>query len=478
MDQFEALYRAVESRDARWDGRVFVGVTSTGIFCRPICPVPMPRREHVQFYRSAAAAAHAGFRACRRCRPEESPDSPDWDVRGDLVGRGLRLIGAGVADDDGIGGLADRLAVSTRHLQRLFVDELGVGPHEVARTRRAGLAKQLLEQTDLSSTDVAFAAGFRSLRAYNEAVRRTFGRSPIEIRDRRRPRGAAPSVSLRLAYRPPLAIDDLLAFVAARSIPGVEGVDGGRYRRAVRGPDGPRLVELEPLRDEPIVRLTLPAPPPADLAALVRRARRLLDLDADPATIDAALATSEPVRSLVAERPGVRLPGAFDGWETTVLAILAQGVSLASGRVAAGRVAVALGEPVDVGDPAIRRLFPPAAAVAAADLSGFGIPIRKADTVRAVARAVADRRVDLEHGDPAETARALRTIPGIGPWTAGYVALRVLRDPDAELPGDAAVRAALRRLGLPADDVAAKRLAESWRPWRGYGYVRLWSVVA
>jgi len=184
------------------------------------------------------------------------------------------------------------------------------------------------------------------------------------------------------------------------------------------------------------------------------------------------------VRSLVAERPGVRLPGAFDGWETTVLAILAQGVSLASARVAAGQVAVALGEPVDVGDPAIRRLFPPAAAVAAADLSGFGIPARKADTVRAVARAIADGRVDLEHGDPAETARTLRTIPGIGPWTAGYVALRVLRDPDAELPGDAAVRAALRRLGLPADDVAAKQLAEAWRPWRGYGYVRLWSVVA
>ncbi|HEU0235885.1 MAG TPA: AlkA N-terminal domain-containing protein [Candidatus Limnocylindrales bacterium] len=478
MDQFEALYRAVESRDARWDGRVFVGVTSTGIFCRPICPVPMPRREHVQFYRSAAAAAHAGFRACRRCRPEDSPDSPDWDVRGDVVGRALRLIGAGVADDEGIGGLADRLAVSTRHLHRSFVDELGVGPHEVARTRRAGLAKQLLEQTDLTSTEVAFAAGFRSLRAYNEAVRGTFGRSPTEIRDRRRPRGAGPSVSLRLAYRRPLAIDDLLTFVGARAIPGVEAVDGGRYRRAVRGPYGPRLVVLEPLRDEAIVRLTLPAPPPDDLAALVRRSRRLLDLDADPATIDAALAAAEPLRGLVAARPGVRLPGAFDGWETTVLAILAQGVSLASARVAAGRLAEALGDPVDVGDPSIRRLFPPAAVVAAADLSGFGIPVRKSDTVRAVARAVADGLVGLEHSDPADTVRVLRAIPGIGPWTAGYVALRVLRDPDAELPGDAAVRAALRRLGMPADDGAARRLAETWRPWRGYGYVRLWSLVA
>ena len=477
MQDFEALYRAVESRDLRWDGRVFVGVTSTGIFCRPICPVPMPRREHVRFFPSAAAAAYAGFRACRRCRPEESPDAPDWDIRSDLVGRALRLIAAGVADEDGIAGLADRLAVSPRHLHRSFVAALGVGPREVATTRRAGLAKQLLERTDLSSTTIAFASGFRSLRAYNEAIRRTFDRSPSEIRRRRPASDTSATISLRLAYRPPMAIDHLLAFLAARAIPGVDRVSDGVYRRAVPTLDGPRLLEIGPIDGEPFMRLTTSGPVTRELAGLVARTRRAFDLDADPATVDAALRSAEPMQTLVAAVPGVRLPGAFDPWETTVLAIVAQGVSLRAARTVCARIAARFGERIDVGDPYIERLFPPPNVLAPSDLSAVGIPARKSAAIREVARRIANGDVDLEASDPAAALGELACIRGIGPWTLGYLALRVFRDPDAELPGDAAVAAALRGLGFPAERRAARRLAETWRPWRGYGYVRLWSLV-
>jgi AraC family transcriptional regulator, regulatory protein of adaptative response / DNA-3-methyladenine glycosylase II len=484
MTGFEALYRAVESRDARWDGRVFVGVTSTGIYCRPVCPVPMPRRENVRFYRSAAAAEGNGFRACRRCRPEESPDSPDWDVRGDLVGRALRLIGTGVVDEEGVAGLARRLAISSRHLHRELVTELGVGPGELAQTRRAALAKQLLDQTDLSSTDVAFSAGFRSVRAYNDAVRRSFGRSPSEIRANRRSDPAQMGIGLRLGYRPPLAIDALFAFLGARAIPGVEAVSGLEYRRAIRTREGDALLRLRPAPVSvgeparvPAMELHVVSVGPGELAGLVRAARRLLDLDADPVAIDAVLAADVALRPFVETRPGSRLPGAFDGFATTILAILAQGVSLASARTLAGRVAGRHGAAVDVGDGAIVRHFPEPAVLAGVDLTSVGLTGRRATTIRNVAAAVVEGRLQLDAAaDPVATVAALRAIPGVGPWTAGYVALRVLRDPDAFPPDDAAVRAAFRRLGLPADPASISARAEDWRPWRGYGLAHLWSA--
>ena len=487
MSEFEALYRAVESRDARWDGRVFVGVTSTGIYCRPVCPVPMPRRENVRFYRSAAAAEGGGFRACRRCRPEESPDSPDWDVRGDLVGRALRLIGAGIVDEEGVAGLARRLAVSDRHLQRQLVAELGVGARELAHTRRTALAKQLLDQTDLSSTNVAFTAGFRSLRAYNDAVRRSFGRSPTEIRAHRRSDPPALGIHLRLGYRPPLATGALFAFLAARAIPGVECVAGLEYRRAMRTHAGDAVLHLRPAPvavphdgrvPPPAMELELAAVGPGELAGLVRAARRLLDLDADPVAIDSALAADDVLRPLIGEHPGTRLPGAFDGFATTVLAILAQGVSLASATTLAGRIAHVYGPVIDTGDPAIVRHFPEPGVLASADLSVAGLTGRRAVTIRSVAAAVADGRLTLDPAaDPAATIATLRAVPGIGPWTTGYVALRVLRDPDAFPPDDAAVRAAFRRLGLPSDQSTIATRAESWRPWRGYALAHLWSTA-
>jgi len=487
VDEFEALYRAVEARDSRWDGRVYVGVTSTGIYCRPVCPVPMPRREHVRFHPNAAAAEKAGFRACRRCRPEESPGSPDWDVRGDLVGRALRLIESGIVDESGVDGLARRLALSTRHVHRLLVEEIGVGPLALAHSRRAGLAKQLLDQTELSSIDIAFASGFRSLSAYNAAVRRSFGRSPTEIRAHRRADPGGPGIRLRLAYRPPLAIDALFAFLEARAIPGVEAVSGTEYRRAVRGAAGTEaaLLRLRPGRvapgsptGGPVMELAIDAVGPGELAPLVRSARRLLDLDADPVAIDGALAADDRLASLVAATPGMRLPAAFDGFATAVLAVLAQGVTLAAARAMAGRLAAAFGEPVELDDPAIHRLFPTPAALAAADLTSLRLAGRSARTVRALAWAVASGRVALDDAaDPVATAEALAAIPGIGPWTTGYVALRILRDPDAFPRGDAAVRAAFRRLGLPADARSIAARAETWRPWRGYALAHLWALA-
>jgi AraC family transcriptional regulator of adaptative response / DNA-3-methyladenine glycosylase II len=478
VTEFEAMYRAVESRDPRWDGRVFVGVTSTGIYCRPICPVPMPRRENVRFYVDAAAAEGAGFRACRRCRPEQSPDSPDWDVRGDVVGRALRMIATGDADDDGVEAIASRLAVSSRHLHRLFVESFGVGPREIAQSRRAGLAKQLLDQTDLTSTAVAFAAGFRSVRAYNAAVRRTFGRAPTEIRAARGTGVGSAGVHLRLAYRPPLAAGALLGFLADRAIPGVETADETGYRRAVSTAEGPRLLAIEVAEGETdAVRLSLDATSPGELAPIVRAARRLFDLDADPVAIDASLTSDHRLASLVRACPGRRLPGAFDAWATTILAVLGQGVSVAHARAAAGRIATAHGTVVDVGWTGVDRLFPAPSTLAAVDLGGLGIAARRAETIVVLARAVAEGRIDLERGSPAETLSRLQAIPGIGPWTAGYVALRVLRDPDAFPPGDAAVRAAFRRLDLADDAAAILRVAEAWRPWRGYAVAHLWATA-
>lgn len=477
MDGFEATYRAVESRDPRWDGQVFVGVTSTGIYCRPICPVPMPRREHVRFYGTAAAAERDGFRACRRCHPEQSPDSPDWDVRSDLVGRALRLIADGVADEEGVDGVARRSAVSTRHLHRIFVAELGVSPGAVAQTRRAGLAKQLLDQTDLRSTDVAFAAGFRSLRTYNATVLRSFGRSPQTIRAQRRDDQVGPGIQVRLAYRPPLAQATLLAFLAERSIPGTEWVGDGCYERLVETAAGHRPLRLALAPDASTVRLDIDGADPIELTPIVGAARRLLDLDADPVRVDAALAADPLFRPFVDAVPGVRLPGAFDPWQTTVLAILAQGISLRAARSLAGRIAALHSRVVDLGDGRTWRPFPGPDVVADANLAGTGLPARKQTSLRALAREVADGRIDLRRGEPALVLEGLAALPGVGSWTTAYVALRVLRDPDAFLPGDAAVRAAFRRLGRSDADAAIARVAESWRPWRGYAVARLWTQV-
>ena len=478
-DGFEVTYRAVEARERRLDGRVFVAVTSTGIYCRPVCPVPMPRREHVVFFRAAAAAEGAGFRACRRCRPEASPDSPDWDVRADLVGRGLRLIADGVVDREGVDGLARRLSVGSRHLHRAFVQEVGTGPLAVARSRRAALAKQLLEQTDLPSTDVAFASGFSSVRSYHDTVRRVYDRTPTEIRTKRRADDVRPDVlELRLAFRPPLAAGGLLAFLGARAIPGVEHVDARRYARAMRAPDGPPMViELEPDPTEPVVTLRVSGV--GDdvplLASVVQASRRLFDLDADPEAIDDALAEDPALRAVVRSAPGTRLPGTTDSFELAVRAIVGQQVSVAGARTTLGRIAERVGEPLPAHDGSIVRLFPTAERLAEAPRTAFAMPRARADAIVSLARAVAAGELDLSGtAEPEATIERLRAIAGVGEWTAAYVAMRALRDPDAFPDGDLGVRHGFETLGL--DPGAIRAHAERWRPWRAYAAMHLWHL--
>ena len=478
VDGFEVTYAAVEARERRLDGRVFVGVTSTGIYCRPVCPVPKPKREHVRFFPAAAAAESAGFRACRRCRPEASPDSPDWDVRSDLVGRGLRLIAEGVVDREGIDGLAGRLSVGSRHLHRAFVQELGTGPLSVTRSRRAALAKQLLEQTDLLSTDVAFAAGFSSVRSYHDTLRRVYGRTPTEIRGRRPDDVGSEAPELRLAFRPPLAADRLLAFLAARAIPGVESVAGGRYSRAVRSPAGrPVVLEAEPDPFEPVVALRVigVGDDVPQLAAVVQSVRRLFDLDADPEAIDARLCADPALRRLVRSAPGTRLPGTIDGFELAVRAIVGQQVSVAGARTTLGRIAERFGAPLPSPAGPIVRLFPTAERLADAS-QRWVRHARRAGRRDRGRRPLCGGRIARSLGQRGAepTLRALASIRGVGEWTTSYVAMRALRDPDAFPAGDLGVRHGSAALGL-ADDVASIRdRAERWRPWRAYAAIHLW----
>ncbi|HXJ67209.1 MAG TPA: AlkA N-terminal domain-containing protein [Actinomycetota bacterium] len=478
---FETAYRAVESRDARFDGRVFCGVLSTGVYCRPVCPVPMPNRDRVRFFPTAAAAEEEGFRACRRCRPESSPDSPDWDVRADLVGRGLRLIAEGVVDDEGVEGLARRLAVGTRQLHRTFVTELGTGPLAVARTRRARLAKQLLEQTDLPSTEVAFAAGFRSVRQYHDTVRRLYGRPPGEVRRRRRrddPGEGGPT--LRLAARAPFPADPLLAFLGVRAVPGLEELNGRTFRRSLRTRGGGAVVlSLTPAASSASVALHAAVDEPTELGPVVQAARRLFDLDADPAAIDGVLSRDPALRASVRAVPGLRLPGAADPFETAVRIVLGQQVSVAGARTFCARLVARYGDALEHPAGGITHRFPSPAALAEASLDGVGLTGARVETVRRLAEAVAVGKLDLSGGgDLDETLGVLGELPGVGPWTRDLVAMRVLRHPDAFPVGDLGVRHGAEALGLPATPSKLLARAESWRPWRGYAVMHLWRASA
>ncbi|GAA1008929.1 AraC family transcriptional regulator [Acrocarpospora pleiomorpha] len=454
---FERCYLAICARDARFDGRFYTAVTSTGIYCRPICPARTPARKNVRFYTHAASAEAAGFRPCRRCRPELSPGSPGWDARADLVGRGLRLIDDGVADEIGVAGLARRLHVTERHLHRLFVAELGTGPLAVARTRRLLLAKQLLTETSLPITDVAFAAGFGSVRQFNGAMKESYGFAPGDLRKKVGPlrAGGPEGVTLRLAYRAPYDAQALLRFLASRAIPGIESTifqDNlvTSYQRVIPG----GAITLTPASDH--IRLTVSTDDMRQLARIVARCRRMLDLDADP---DAIAAVLEPTAlgPLVRKRPGLRVPGAFDAFELVVRAIVGQQISVAGARTLLGRIAG--------GDT-----FPTAAELAEQDLTGLGLTGRRIATLNAVARAVADGQIDLEGGDPAETSAQLLEIPGIGPWTVSYIALRALRDPDAWPGGDLVLRKKMAQLAIADSEI------ERWRPWRAYAALHIWNA--
>jgi len=477
---FERCYRAVESRDARFDGWFITAVRTTGIYCRPSCPTPVrPRRENVSFFPTAAAAQLAGYRACKRCRPDASPGSPEWNVRGDLVGRAMRLIADGTVDRDGVAGLARRLAVSERHLHRLLLSELGAGPLAIARAQRAQTARVLIETTDLPFTQVAFAAGFESIRQFNDAVREVFALTPTALRTagRRRADIADGVLTLRLPYRPPLDWQALAGWLRTRALPGVAEVNGRVYRRTLRLPRGAGVVALEPLDTH--IQCTLRLESMADLTSAVRQCRRLLDLDADPLSVVEVLSKDRRLSSIVKKRPGLRAPGAVDGTELAIQAVLGQQVSLAAARTLASRLVTAHGDVIKIADPTLTHLFPHAASIADADLARLGVPATRRATLRAVARAVADGTLALDPGaDRTETYQQLVQLPGIGEWTAGYIVMRALGDPDTFLPSDLGIKKAVARLGIGSNARAISDHAAAWRPWRSYATHQLWATLS
>ncbi len=477
---FERCYRAVESRDARFDGWFITAVRTTGIYCRPSCPTPVrPRRENVSFFPTAAAAQLAGYRACKRCRPDASPGSPEWNVRGDLVGRAMRLIADGTVDRDGVAGLARRLAVSERHLHRLLLSELGAGPLAIARAQRAQTARVLIETTDLPFTQVAFAAGFESIRQFNDTVREVFALTPTALRTagRRRADIADGVLTLRLPYRPPLDWQALAGWLRTRALPGVAEVNGRVYRRTLRLPRGAGVVALEPLDTH--IQCTLRLESMADLTSAVRQCRRLLDLDADPLSVVEVLSKDRRLSSIVKKRPGLRAPGAVDGTELAIQAVLGQQVSLAAARTLASRLVTAHGDVIKIADPTLTHLFPHAASIADADLARLGVPATRRATLRAVARAVADGRLALDPGaDRTETYQQLVQLPGIGEWTAGYIVMRALGDPDTFLPSDLGIKKAVARLGIGSNARAISDHAAAWRPWRSYATHQLWATLS
>jgi AraC family transcriptional regulator of adaptative response / DNA-3-methyladenine glycosylase II len=476
MLDFERCYRAVTGRDARFDGWFVTGVLTTGIYCRPSCPATTPKRTSVRFYKTAAAAQGDGLRACKRCRPDATPGSPEWNVREDLVARAMRLIADGEIDREGVAGLARRLHLSERHLHRQLVEEVGAGPQALARAQRAQAARVLIETTDMPFTSVAFSSGFASIRQFNDTVRRVFDATPTELRRRRRNGDSvAPgAVRLRLAVRAPFHGEGLFEFVGTRAVEGVEEAGGGTYRRALRLPHGPGVAELS--AHEGDVSCTLHLADVRDLVAAVQRCRSLLDLDADPVAIDAALRADPRLRPLVDAVPGRRVPGSVDGGELAIRAVLGQQISVAGARTLAARLVRLAGKPLTSPVGGVTHLFPDGEAVAGADLSELGVPATRRRTLQLLGEALARGDVALDPGaDRAEAARALLSIPGIGPWTASYVAMRALRDPDAFLPSDLGIVKAMSRLGIAPRDIA--RESERWRPWRSYAAQHLWATL-
>jgi AraC family transcriptional regulator of adaptative response / DNA-3-methyladenine glycosylase II len=481
----DACYRAVSSRDRRFDGVFYTAVRTTGIYCRPSCPARTPALLNVIFHRSAAAAQAAGYRACKRCLPDATPGSPEWDVAATAAGRAMRLIADGVVDREGVEGLARRMGYTPRHLGRLLVAELGAGPLALARARRAQNARVLVETTSLGLAEVGFAAGFASVRQFNDTVREVYDATPSQLRGRR-PRGTgsasatagpAGTMELRLAVRTPFAGSALRSFLADHAVSGIEAVDGATYSRTLDLPHGPGVVSLE------LTDLTAPGTAfvPArfrltdlrDTGAALERVRRVLDADCDPIAVAAHLALDPILAPLVAASPGLRVPGTPDGAELAVRTIVGQQVSVAGARTVLGRLVATHGLTWDSGIPGVTHLFPSAAALAELDPETLPMPRARGRALAALAGAIRDGAVVLDRGAERDAVRAaLLALPGIGPWTADYVSLRALGHPDVFLPGDVGLRRALERLGADSSGSAA------WRPWRSYASLYLWNSLS
>ena len=474
------LERARLSRDPRFDGKFFIAVTSTGIYCRPICPAsPSPRRGNVRYFISAAAAAEAGFRPCLRCRPEAAPGTPAWLGTSAVVRRALRLINEGALDDVRVSEFAARVGVGARHLDRLFLQHVGASPLAVAQTRRLHFAKRLIDESDLPMTQIALAAGFGSLRRFNDAFQKAYRRPPRELRrERREPplRGTGEEVSLALSYRPPYDWNHLRDFLALRATPGVERVDAQSYGRLIRTDGGHAVIQVQPLQGRDALQLRVQGAPAAALFQIATAARRVFDLSADPELLMRGLEADPLLRPLVRRRPGIRIPGTWDAFECAVRAVLGQQVTVAAGRTLAGRLVARAGEPVATAVTGLDRLFPSPQALAAANLDGLGLTGARIAALQSLANAVIAGRVAFDR--PAdEVVVRLVELPGIGEWTAQYIALRALGEPDAFLSADLILRRMAAADGVALTAKELDRRAEGWRPWRGYAVMHLWCAA-
>jgi len=474
---FDERYRAISARDIRFDGQFVTAVRTTGIYCRPSCPARTPKPANVTFYPTSAAAHEAGYRACKRCLPEATPGSPAWNLRGDAASRAMRLIASGVVEREGVTGLAQRLGYSPRHLTRLLTAELGAGPLALARAHRAHTARMLLVGTDMAISEVALSAGFRSIRQCNDTIREVFDMTPGEVRRTRRAPLPAPEpqgvIDLLLPHRAPMDAAGVFAWMAARALPGVEASTATSFARHLRMAGGPAHLEV---RQDPDGRLRLRARVTrlGDLAPLVATARRLFDLDADPAGIDAALGAHPELAPLVTALPGIRVPGAADPHEMLIRAMVGQQITVAAARTALTALAERLGERTADGG----LLFPTMTAIAEHGAEALRGPAARIRAITRAAAALADGSLVLTVGDDAAEQRArLLAMPGIGPWTADYVRMRVIGDPDVILPGDVAMRAGAAASGLPGDPRGITAWAERIAPWRSYLTAHLWRAA-
>ncbi len=480
-EDFDRCYRAVQSKDARFDGWFVTAVLTTKIYCRPSCPARPPFADHMRFYPTAAAAQKAGFRACKRCRPDASPGSPEWNVRGDVVARAMRLISDGTVDRDGVTGLAARLGYTTRQLERLLQAEVGANPLALARAQRTQTARVLIETTELPFSDAAFAAGFSSIRQFNDTVQAICGLAPTALRQRARSRfglgnGATGRLSLRLPVRTPFAYEGLFGHLAASAVPGVEEVRDGSYRRTLRLANGNGIVSLTPQPDHVRCEITLDSF--RDLAAAIARCRRLLDLDADPEAVVDALGTDPELSVLVAKAPGQRIPRTVDEHELALRVVLGQQVSIKAARTHAHRIVTAYGRPVADGDGGLTHVFPAVEDLAEIAPAHLAVPQSRQRSLTALIGALAEGDVALDAGCDWDRARAqLIGLPGIGPWTAEVIAMRGLGDPDAFPASDLGVRIAAQQLGLPREARLLIEHSTRWRPWRSYATQHLWTAL-
>ena len=481
----ESCYRAVKARDRRFDGVFYTAVRTTGIYCRPSCPARTPGLANVTFHRSAAAAQAAGYRACKRCLPDATPGSPDWDVAADAAGRVMRLIADGVVDREGVPGLAARVGYTPRHLTRIVTHELGAGPLALARARRAQTARILIETTALGYADIAFASGFASVRQFNDTIREVYADTPSGLRGRRGGTPATGMITMRLAVRTPYDGRSWLRFMAVHAIEGVEAFGDGWYARTLALPHGTGTVRLEvPHVVEPgetaFASATFALTDLRDIGAAVERTRRMLDADCDPVEVSTAFAGDPVIGALVSRSPGLRVPGHVDGNEVAVRTLLGQQVTLRWGCTLAERLTAQHGRrlpsPAQGTSDGLTHLFPDAATLAELDPDDLPMPRARGRALVALCRALADGSITLDRGtDREEVRRSLLALPGIGPWTADLIALRALGHPDVFLPTDIGTRNALSRLGAPPD--RAEELADGWRPWRSYAQLHLWSSL-